>query len=62
MPEYKKEDKTRNITYIVTAARDLTETEIDKAIEASIKSEGHPQSGSIKIVNVWTSNSRMPPQ
>lgn len=58
MPEYTKTDKTRNTTYIVTATRELTETEIDKAIEASVKSDGYPPIGSTRIVNLWTPKSR----
>jgi hypothetical protein len=58
MPEYKV-CKEKNITFIVTSARDLTDSEIDSCIAAHIKDKGQPKNGSTNLVNLWTPKSRM---
>jgi hypothetical protein len=58
--EYIKIDEERNITYIITSARDLTDNEIDSLVSFYIKNNGQPQNGTTNIINLWTPDSRMP--
>lgn len=58
--EYSKKDKEKNITYIITSARDLTDNEIDSLVLIYIKNNGQPQNGTTNIINLWTPDSRMP--